>query len=136
MYTVLLHYLKDFEKGHYKLAGQSETAFNHMPPILRIEENQFKGKVKTELIIRAKYKKWSENILTGLAPMGNHFYFGDHFKNGKKSLMLILITPDTHTMAIMYFKGFYPYTPKQREQLLQQFMPEMDKKKGASSTAP
>ena len=86
-----------------------------MPPLIRIEENQEKGNVKTGYLIRGKYSTWSKTILTGLLPvLKPGVYSGDCFTNGKKSFLLLKVTPDRSKIQILYFQGFMPRFPSMR----------------------
>lgn len=108
------------KQGVYKLTDAPEIT--ELPPLIRIEENQRKGKVQTPLIIRGKFSNWSKTILTGLLkqPLANVFS-GDNFKKGKKSFMLFQFSPDRSKLKVLYFRNFMPVFPRQRTQIAKDY---------------
>jgi len=95
---------------HYTLTNAPLMA--KLPPLIRIEENQEKGNVRTSYLIRGKYSTWSKTILTGLLPvLKPGIYSGDCYKNGKKSFLLLKVTPNRSKIQVLFFNGFMPRFP-------------------------
>lgn len=115
----------------YSLTNAPLTA--KLPPLIRIEENQEKGNVKADYLIRGKYRTWEKTILTGPLPFQRPgVFFGDCFKNGKKSFLLIKVTPDRNKIQVLYFKGFMPLFPSMRLEIAKNNMSNLRyKKRGA-----
>lgn len=112
----LYQYQRTESFRQYALANAPLVA--KLPPLIRIEENQEKGKVKTSHIIRGKYRTWSKTILTGLLPIIKpDVYSGDLFSKGKKSFLLIKVTPTREVLEVLFFDGFMPHNPTMRKQI-------------------
>ena len=107
-----------------KVYTLTESPFvSSLPPVIRIEKNQKKGKVQTDLIIRGKREKWNTQILTGLLPDPKikDVYSGNEYKNQIRSFMLIKPSLDREFIEIIYLEKFMPRFPKQRTQLAELF---------------
>jgi len=108
------------KQGVYKLTDAPEIT--ELPPLIRIEKNQNKGKVQTSLIIRGKFSKWSKTILTGLLKQPpENVFSGDHFDKGKKSFMLFQFSTDRSQLKVLYFRNFMPVFPRKRTQLAKDY---------------
>ena len=117
----IYNYERTEVEGVYSLS--TAPIIPKLPPLIRIEENQEKGNVKTRFVIRGKYSTWSKTILTGIVPIVRPgVYFGDCFKNGKKSFLLIKVTPNRNKIQVLYFKGFMPLFPSMRLEIAKNYM--------------
>ena len=96
---------------------------SNLPPVIRIEKNQRKGKVQTDLIIRGKWATWGKHLLTGMLPDPkiSEVFSGNHFNKGVRSFMLIKPSQDREFIEIVYLEKFMPKYPKQRAQLAELF---------------
>lgn len=102
------------------IVGATSTSF---PNYLRVEENQYKGAVKTKEILRGKNVIWDEKILTGLGLTKNpKIFFGDYYKTKKKEFLIIHFSNDGNILKIKYFKGFYPYNPTLRQGIINNYI--------------
>lgn len=121
--SIELRFNKEEDSQNFYLThieGATSTSF---PNYLRVEENQYKGAVKTKEILRGKKGKWDENILTGLGTTKHpKIFFGDYFKKGKKEFLIIHFSNDGNILKIKYFKGFYPYNPTLRQGIINNYI--------------
>jgi hypothetical protein len=98
----------------------------NLPPQIKLEQNQRKGNVITEFIIRGRWKTWSKSILTGLIKTKDNIYTGDQYKKGNKSFLIFKFSNDRTTIQIMFFKNYMPF-PKYRAQMVSDYKQYFDK---------
>ena len=91
--SIELRFNKEEDSQNFYLThieGATSTSF---PNYLKLEENQYKGAVKTREILR-----------------------------GKKEFLIIHFSNDGNILKIKYFKGFYPYNPTLRQGIINNYI--------------
>jgi hypothetical protein len=83
-----------------------------LTPLIRIEKYRGYSNAKdVEYYLRTKdNSNWNKcKYITGLkSTQSKNIYYGDHFDNGNKSLMIFEFSEDQSTLIIHYFIGHYP----------------------------
>lgn len=83
-----------------------------LTPLIRIENFRGYSNAKDiEYYLRIKdNSNWNKcKLISGLKiTESKNIYYGDHFNNGSKSLMIFEFSDDKSTLIIHYFKGHYP----------------------------
>lgn len=118
---VTLRYALNFDADCYELSS-APVGFSRMPPVMKVEPTQETDRIRTQHLLRGRNGKWDKRILTGIAPIADNWYYGDHFANGKKSLIVFRFSPDKRALVAYYCSNFYPMHPTQRAQLMRDFM--------------
>ena len=111
------------EIGCYELVF-APVGFYKMPPVMKIEPTQTTDRIRTQHLLRGRNGQWDRRILTGIAPIGDGWFYGDHFANGKKSLIVFHFSADKRELIAYYCANFYPMHRTQRGQIIQQFIQE------------
>jgi hypothetical protein len=117
--------------GYYDLIS-CPPGFNKTPNELLIEETWNKGQIKSNMVLRGRIEAGKYKYFTGLLPIKENWYFGDHYlitaKGKQNSLNLFHFTPDSKSFSLMYFPGFKLY-PSQRGIFFTQFFLKHGSKK-------
>ena len=118
---VTLRYVLNYETGSYELSD-SPLGFTKMPPIMKVEPTQETDRIRTQHLLRGRNGKWDKRILTGIAPITGGWYYGDHYANGKKSLIVFKFSDDKRALVAYYCPNYYPMHRTQREQIIRAFI--------------
>lgn len=120
---VTLRYVLNYETGCYELSV-TPVGFTRMPPVMKVEPTQATDRIRTQHLLRGRNGKWDKRILTGIAPIADGWFYGDHFANRKKSLILFHFSNDKRGLVAYFCSNFYPMHRTQRGQIIQQFIQE------------
>ena len=96
-----------------------------LPDLIKTEKNNGYNSISgAENLLRIRNNKnWTKCSLAGLRPTGTpNFYYSDLPVNGDKSLIVVLIPDDWETVVLRVCKQFYPYTPKDRETIINEII--------------
>ena len=103
---------KEFNIGKFKTTRNFELingCITNTPltEIIRISNNRMFAKSNPDYWLSERdSKKWMTPNLTGLFPTAeNEIYFGD--TNKKENLILFKFS-ESHTLKIMFYRGYYP----------------------------
>lgn len=98
-----------------------------IPKDLTIEERQKPETIRAELLLTSRRINGRTPFFTGLRKMGRErFYYGDHFKAGRKNLVLVLVSENNRFLTIWYYRGFYPKGETQRRNFFTEFFRRLD----------
>jgi hypothetical protein len=89
--------------------------------IIRTEKNNgYNSTTGAETLLKIRDKtNWAKCTITGLRPTHTKgFYYADLLINGKKSLFVVWISEDEEMLIIRICPQFYPYTPKDRKEII------------------
>ena len=118
---ITLRYVLNLETGCYELSN-APVGFSRMPPIVKVEPTQETDRIRTQHLLRGRNGKWDKRILTGIAPITEGWYYGDHFTNGKKSLIVFHFSEDKQELVAYYCSNYYPMHRTQRNQIVRDFI--------------
>lgn len=117
-------YFMNPETGYFEKQAQRET-FKKLPFELKVEPTQderIKANGASD-IIRGRVKDGKYTFFTGLIPTGfAGLYIGDHYKQGKKSLVLFKFYGHNDAKLAVYFFNGYIIYPKNRPGFVAQFV--------------
>lgn len=114
----------DFVRHTYTLINPTKTyqvyqiadPFNYriLPELCRIED--YRGKSNARNIekyfrIRTTTNWQTSEMVTGLRKHTTGIFHGNRLHNGKKHLIIFLLSDDLETLVVDYYRGFYPNTP-------------------------
>jgi hypothetical protein len=91
----------------------SLIAFNKMPFDLKIENTQEQKIINqgAKTIISGRIKEGKREFFTGLIPINNNEFIGNHYESikGVKKLSLIIFefTPDNSKLSVYFFNHYY-----------------------------
>ena len=115
--AIFIEYLFDPTEKRYKLHNQP-LSFNRLSLVAKIEVTQKKDKIPAPFVFQEWIAgKWNESPTTGLKPITDGLFYGDHKYNDKRSYMIFSFSPDKQRLVILYHRGFYPNRPIYRDQL-------------------
>ena len=117
----MLRYVLNYATGCYELT-EAPVGFTKMPPVMKVEPTQATDRIRTQHLLRGRNGKWDKRILTGIAPVNGGWYYGDHYANGRKSLIMFKFSDDKRTLIAHYCSHYYPMHRTQREQLVRNFI--------------
>jgi hypothetical protein len=98
------------------------VGFNRMPPIIKIEATQKTDRIRTKHLVRGRHGKWDKQILTGLVPAAENWFYGDQLLRGKKYLLLFQFSPDNQELKVYYNLNLYPTYKSVRAKRVTQFI--------------
>lgn len=96
-----------------------------LPDLIRTEKNNgFNSISGAENLLRIRNtNNWTKCTLAGLRPTGTpNFYYSDLPVKGVKSLVVVFVPNDWETVVLRVCKQFYPYTPKDRETIINEII--------------
>jgi len=119
----------------YQLSRVEQGKKPQYPEIVRLE--LFRGishSFGIDTYFRIKDRRnWKDcALITGLRHNGNEQYYGDDHNGdnsrGKKSLLIFKLENKGQILVIDFFRDFYPYTPKDLAQILEETAKTYDNK--------
>lgn len=121
-----LVYSFDHEKKTFRqFKLHSAELHNLLPDLIRLEVNNgFNSITGADNLLRIRNAtNWTKCSLAGLRPEETpNFYYSDLPVNGVKSLIVVFIPDDADEVQIRVCKEFYPHTPKQRTEIINEII--------------
>lgn len=135
------HIFKEFKALKVYAIYELTNVFNgsnQLTETIRIEQFRgfSKGKGFDEYLRLRNTKNWAKcEQVTGLKyTKVNHIFYGDHKRNGVKSLIIFNFSGDRKILTIDYFTGFYPKNEIELREFLIHHISEIEK--GDIKTSP
>ena len=129
---VAVSYERNPETGYFtKTAEQPDLVpFNRAPYELKVESTQQPDiRTNARLIIRGKEKSKSgkNKFLTGMVEVvnGANWFVGDHYQNGKKSLVIFCFSQHNRKLHLFYFPGFDKRSIPERVEFAKRITPHL-----------
>ena len=97
-------YNLNIESGYYE-RFTSPPGFEKLPPELKVEETRRPEQIHSKLICRGRIKNGRYTFFTGLLPVTNSLFFGDHFHPNEKvknSFILFEFSEGNQILTINY----------------------------------
>lgn len=117
------------EKGQY-VAKSYPLGFAKIPNCL-ILENRIRPQIKSNLILRGQRKnpQGSWLFFTGIRPIGDNWFYGNHYnpKTKKRSLILMRFSDGNLELEMFFFNNFNKDFPKQVEKFANIFISKLNK---------
>jgi len=109
---------------------EGDESFTKIPSELRIENTVRTDQIHSKVICRGRTKNNSLAFFTGIIPLENSFYYGDHLdvnasKSKKRSFILFHLS-ESNTILMIFFFNQYEVFPHRRRKFSNEFIQSLN----------